>query len=1131
VPPFIWPRRGRVLKFSLKFQAFNISLPLTSQVSTRDAGKSRLAAGLSRSGRWCIALAAAITAVALFGRIAGIEPLARFVPGWPLVRPTTATGALLLAAAFGLILSKRRRQGQLLLAVIAVAAAAAMMLPHAEHLPGGALGIYPGTALLLITGSVALLSFPGERQLPLVRLLATATATLLFVALIGISFRMLLALPPLVDISLPSLLTLLLLTYAATVVRADAWLMQRLTSQRAGAVMTRRLLPAVLLLPLVIGWAEVAGEGYGVLDSAFGSVLQTVLTMVALATLVLWGARRLDRVDARRGEAERQAQAQREWLHVTISSVGEAVVATDPAGIVRLVNPAAEALVGRSSAELVGQPISEAFAVGTDGSAIEHPLLAVLRGTDHAEPTRELKLLRGGIERYVEVNVAPINSAEQVLLGGVMIVRDVSLRRQNEQALRNAYAELDRRVAERTAALERANAALHDSLALLRGVTESTPDLIVVKDTTGRVMMANPAQVKAIGKAEAEIVGGTDRDFLGEGELAKRIMENDRRVMSSQRIERVEEVLPTPEGPRTYLSTKSPLRDVRGNVIGVIGVATDISERKRMENELREAQRFTQGLVETAPIILYLYDHLQQRIVYATGMGLQALGYTSADLMALNREGLENLVHPDDLASAVAELRRESYEESGIREVEFRCRSRSGEWRWMHGRERPFEPGAQNRLLLGVTVDITDRKIAELEREKLMAAEQRLRLEAERANRAKDEFLAIVSHELRSPLNALRGWGFLLGSAKAPDASLIERATQAIKRNVDHQARLIEDLLDTSRIMSGKLNIERRPTNLVEVVQGAVEVVKPSAAAKRIDVQFETPRASITVDGDGARLHQVAVNLLSNAVKFTPEGGRVTVALKLSSGAVQVCVADTGAGIDAEFLPRVFDRFSQADTSTTRRHGGLGIGLALVRHLTELHGGKVSALSEGEGKGSTFNVDLPLPEGEEPTEPSVSPPEAQPHAVGGLSGLSIFSLDDDPDARDVIALTLRQAGANVRSLATGGDLIALLDRELPDSPPDMLLLDLAMPEEDGFTVLRRVRALETSKGMGPGGSIPALAVTAFTEVSRARVIEQGFSDHVSKPIDPAKLVASIRCALAAALRQERRRRTEGTGVA
>src|SRR5690606_3175588 len=237
-------------------------------------------------------------------------------------------------------------------------------------------------------------------------------------------------------------------------------------------------------------------------------------------------------------------------------------------------------------------------------------------------------------------------------------------------------------------------------------------------------------------------------------------------------------------------------------------------------------------------------------------------------------------------------------------------------------------------LVLGVAIDVTDRRQAERELEQLIDTEKRLRHEAERANRAKDEFLAVVSHELRSPLNALRGWSFLLGTSNPVDANLLERAVQAIKRNVDHQARLIDDLLDTSRIMSGKLNLEHRPLNLIETVNAAIEVVRPAAAAKRIDVVFDHPPGALSVEGDPARLHQVVVNLLSNAVKFTPEEGHIGIVAEVTpDDMARIAVTDTGVGIDAQFLPRLFQRFTQADSSTTRKHGGLGIGLALVRHL------------------------------------------------------------------------------------------------------------------------------------------------------------------------------------------------------
>src|SRR5687767_13716488 len=267
----------------------------------------------------------------------------------------------------------------------------------------------------------------------------------------------------------------------------------------------------------------------------------------------------------------------------------------------------------------------------------------------------------------------------------------------------------------------------------------------------------------------------------------------------------------------------------------------------------------------------------------------------------------------------------------------------------------------QGRMIgvIGVATDITERKEAQRELEKLVVAEQRLRAEAERANRAKDEFLAIVSHELRSPLNALRGWSHLMATTKPLDASLVERASKAIKRNVDHQTRLIDDLLDTSRIVSGKLTIERRTVNLVEIVLSALDASRPGAAAKEIDLRFTPDDAHIAVVGDSGRLQQLASNLLSNAVKFTPERGAISVTLLKNADRVQLQVRDNGIGIAPEFLPHVFDRFTQADTSAARRAGGLGIGLALVRHIALLHGGQVRADSAGMGRGATFTVDLP----------------------------------------------------------------------------------------------------------------------------------------------------------------------------
>jgi CheY-like chemotaxis protein len=336
----------------------------------------------------------------------------------------------------------------------------------------------------------------------------------------------------------------------------------------------------------------------------------------------------------------------------------------------------------------------------------------------------------------------------------------------------------------------------------------------------------------------------------------------------------------------------------------------------------------------------------------------------------------------------------------------------------------------------------------------------------------------------------------------------MERAAKAIRRNVDHQTRLIDDLLDTSRIVSGKLTIERRTVNLVEIVLAALDGVRPGAAAKHIELRFTPDDSAISVVGDAGRLQQLASNLLSNAVKFTPERGSIAVLLLKNGERVQLQVRDNGIGIASEFLPHVFDRFSQADTSAARRAGGLGIGLALVRHIALLHGGQVRADSRGVGRGATFTVELPALAS---AAPEAAPGERPPATSGALSGAQVWMVDDDADVHEVVALTLQQAGAEVRGFSSCRELVAVLEKALPAGAPQVFLIDLAMPDEDGFQTLRRVRALEMAAGVD--SPVPAIALTAFTQIERERLIAAGFRERVDKPVDADKLIGVIRAAL------------------
>jgi PAS domain S-box-containing protein len=937
---------------------------------------------LNRAAQIAYGLAALIAAAAVWGWAIDVPRLRDLGADFAPMAPGEALAFLLLASSFQA--SHRDGYRNRLTAYGAAAVAAAIgLFGFVEALSGEPLGMSFGFAPMSAGTCIMVLALavvtPIARDFKVFRtsgngIAAGAIGAVAFFALLGASLRVLRfdVGAPLLALSAPGAVAALLAAFALAVGRPTPWLIDTLSSRRTGAVVTRWLLPAAFFVPMVIGWIRLFAEREGLFGEAFGMALFTFIIIGTFSALVLWVAHTLDRAAVQRAQAEEQADEQREWLQVTLATIGDGVIATDAAGRVRFLNAAAQRLTGWRADEAAARPVDELLSLfdERDGKTVESPLRTALRRRTVAAAGGEPALrARDGSVHPVDVNAAPIIDSASGLAGAVIVLREAAVQRQAERAMREAYTELDQRVIRRTAALERASSALRERNALLNAITASTPDLIFAKDRQGRTLMANPAWVKAMGnggeegKLEHEVVALDDKERL---------------VLDSGEPMIIEESI----NQRIYLTTKAPLRDEQRRIIGLIGVATDITERKRGQQEL----------------------------------------------------------------------------------------------------------------------------------EKLVVAEQRLRAEAERANRAKDEFLAIVSHELRSPLNALRGWSHLLATTRPLELTLAERAAKAIKRNVDHQTRLIDDLLDTSRIVSGKLNIERRVVNLAEMVNAALEAARPGAAAKEITLRFIAGEPVMLV-GDAGRLQQLASNLLSNAVKFTPERGLVQVSLHKNGERVQLVVRDNGQGISPEFLPHVFDRFSQADTTSARRAGGLGIGLALVRHIALLHGGQVRADSPGLGKGATFTVDLPAA----PlavalaTIGAPSPEQRRRTLENALSGLRVWVVDDDPDAHEVVALTLKQAGAAVQSFGSGRQLVAALEGVLGTQPPEMLLVDLAMPDQDGYETLRRVRSLELAAGVDH--PVPAIALTAFTQVERERLRAAGFSDRVDKPVDADKLIAAIRVAL------------------
>ncbi|WP_242340894.1 MULTISPECIES: ATP-binding protein [Anaeromyxobacter] len=398
-----------------------------------------------------------------------------------------------------------------------------------------------------------------------------------------------------------------------------------------------------------------------------------------------------------------------------------------------------------------------------------------------------------------------------------------------------------------------------------------------------------------------------------------------------------------------------------------------------------------------------------------------------------------------------------------------------------------------------------ERQRASEERARLEARERGARAEAERSDRAKDEFVSTVSHELRTPLNAVLGWARLLRLGKL-DATAAARGIETIERSAQAQAQIVDDLLDASRIVRGQLRLDVRPVELVPVIEAALEAVRPAAAARSISIAAVlVPRAG-PVAGDPGRLQQVVWNLLSNAIKFTPPGGRVEIRLAREGDEVTIHVRDTGAGLDPAFLPHLFERFRQADSSSTRAHGGLGLGLALVRHLVEAHGGSVSASSDGPGRGATFAVRLPIsPQRPRRTSETAPAPPTGPRELRPLAGLErvrVLVVDDDPDTLDVVRQVLEAAGALVTAAASAREALAALSAR----PPDVLLSDLGMPGEDGYALIRKIRSLEATRG----GRVPAAALTAYTQAEdRTEALLAGFQVYLAKPVEPAELTAAV----------------------
>lgn len=463
--------------------------------------------------------------------------------------------------------------------------------------------------------------------------------------------------------------------------------------------------------------------------------------------------------------------------------------------------------------------------------------------------------------------------------------------------------------------------------------------------------------------------------------------------------------------------------------------------------------------------------------------------YTGLTYEQARGEGWNLLLHPDDRQRSIDRWNH-ALRTGEPYEIEYRFRrAADGMYRWFLGRALPQRDGEGKVVKwFGTCTDIHDQKLAE---EKI-----------ELASRQKDQFLAILSHELRTPLNAILGWAQLV-QGDLLDPGEFREAIDAIERNAKAQARLIEDVLDVSRIINQKLHIERRVIALEPSITAALDTLRPAAKAKAITIEYRNDSTDLLVFADPARLEQVFGNLLSNAVKFTPAGGRIVLTVDRDASLARICVSDTGTGIPASFLPEIFELFRQADSTSTRHHGGLGLGLAIVRHLLDAQDGSIQAESEGKGRGATFTVRMPVVAVDMRGADRLGDgqPESLP-ARGLLAGVKVLVADDEGSARELIGTVLEKFGAQVRVAESADRALAEFERE----PPDVLVSDIAMPGRDGYSLIAEIRAR-------PGelaGRTPALALTAFaSSQDRRRALQEGFDAHIAKPVEPIALVRAV----------------------
>ncbi len=823
-------------------------------------------------------------------------------------------------------------------------------------------------------------------------------------------------------------------------------------------------------------------------------------------------------------EELRQVEKTQNLLAALVESSDDAIVGKTLESVITSWNKGAERIFGYTAEEAIGQSIL--MIIPHDRQHEEEMILSRLRRGERIEHYETVRRRKDGTELDISLTISPIRDASGRIVGASKIARDVTKQKRAERAVQEGAERL-------TLALK--SARLGD------WSWDAATDVVTFSERAAEIF----------GIAPGPVMTWTEmRGLLHEEDREAARLGVEQAVADRSDYD-IEYRVMQPGGQQVWVAAKGRATyNANGQVTGMLGIVQDITERKNEKEQLEEERETLEtinrvGQMLSAELNLdKLVQSLTDAATEITGAAFGSFFYNVLDergasymlytLSGVPRERFANFPMPRATGLFGPTFRGEGV----IRLADVKQDPRYGQNAPYHGMPKGHlpvtsylavpvvsrsgevigglffghsSPGVFSERHERIVTGLAGQAAIAMDNARLYEAARKARQEAETANRLKDEFLATVSHELRTPLNAIFGWSRMLRGGRLDEQS-VARAVETIERNAKAQEQIIEDILDVSRIITGKIRLDVSPVEIGKVIEGAVDALRPTAETRSVRLQTVLDTKANLVLGDAVRLQQIVWNLLSNAIKFTPKGGRVQISLERINSHIELRVSDTGQGISKDFLPYVFERFRQADSSTTRAYGGLGLGLAIVRHLTELHGGSVAAESPGAGLGSTFIVRLPLAVMREGGSQLDQPPAPRFHqAIAGelpaeldteLAGARVLVVDDEADARELLTIILRQCGAEVRAAADVAQGLTMLKQWRPD----VLVSDIGMPGQDGYALIREVRALSSAEG----GDTPAIALTAYARSEdRLKALRSGFQTHVAKPVEPTELSAII----------------------